>query len=52
MQGLGQQSLESKGLCLVPISYTAGIARSNGADIWAPIKSPSPKFSKSISQFH
>ncbi|KAL3565658.1 hypothetical protein D5086_033704 [Populus alba] len=44
MQGLGQQSLESKGLCLVPISYTAGIARSNGADIWAPIKSPSPKF--------
>ncbi|KAL2485347.1 basic helix-loop-helix (bHLH) DNA-binding superfamily protein [Abeliophyllum distichum] len=30
--------LKSKGLCLVPISFTAGVASSNGADIWAPIK--------------
>ncbi|KAF9661730.1 hypothetical protein SADUNF_Sadunf19G0099000 [Salix dunnii] len=52
MQELGHHSLESKGLCLVPISYTAGIARSNGADLWAPIKSPSPKFKNSFSQFH
>uniref|UniRef100_A0A6N2LVH5 BHLH domain-containing protein n=1 Tax=Salix viminalis TaxID=40686 RepID=A0A6N2LVH5_SALVM len=52
IQELGQHSLESKGLCLVPISYTAGIARSNGADLWAPIKSPSPKFKNSFSQFH
>ncbi|KAJ6348949.1 hypothetical protein OIU77_006524 [Salix suchowensis] len=29
IQELGQHSLESKGLCLVPISYTAGIASSN-----------------------
>ena len=52
VQELGQHSLESKGLCLVPISYTAGIASSNGADLWAPIKSPSPKFKNSFSQFH
>ncbi|KAL0377029.1 UNVERIFIED_CONTAM: Transcription factor [Sesamum calycinum] len=31
-------SLNSKGLCLVPISFTAGVVSSNGADIWAPIK--------------
>ncbi|XP_047317860.1 transcription factor bHLH154-like isoform X1 [Impatiens glandulifera] len=31
-------NLRSKGLCLVPITYAAGIAGSNGADIWAPIK--------------
>ncbi|XP_021752736.1 transcription factor bHLH153-like isoform X3 [Chenopodium quinoa] len=37
-------SLRSKGLCLVPIECTAGLARSNGADIWAPIKTGSPRF--------
>lgn len=37
-------SLRSKGLCLVPISSTIGVASSNGADIWAPIKTPSPKY--------
>ncbi|KAJ6975768.1 hypothetical protein NC653_031561 [Populus alba x Populus x berolinensis] len=52
MQELGQYSLRNKGLCLVPTSCTAGIARSNGADIWAPIKSPSPKFNKDVSPFH
>ncbi|KVI00343.1 Myc-type, basic helix-loop-helix (bHLH) domain-containing protein [Cynara cardunculus var. scolymus] len=31
-------NLKSKGLRLVPISYTMGVASSNGADIWAPIK--------------
>lgn len=31
-------SLRTKGLCLVPISFTVGVASSNGADIWAPIK--------------
>ncbi|KAL3835097.1 hypothetical protein ACJIZ3_009833 [Penstemon smallii] len=32
-------SLRAKGLCLMPVSFTAGVASSNGADIWAPIKS-------------
>ncbi|KAL3641538.1 hypothetical protein CASFOL_012353 [Castilleja foliolosa] len=31
-------SLKAKGLCLVPVSLTAGVVSSNGADIWAPIK--------------
>ncbi|KAJ9701696.1 hypothetical protein PVL29_006882 [Vitis rotundifolia] len=46
MQELEPYSLRSRGLCLVPISYTVGVARSNGADIWAPIKTTdsSPKF--------
>ncbi|OVA00077.1 Myc-type [Macleaya cordata] len=37
-------SLRSRGLCLVPISCTLRVARSNGADLWAPIKASSPKF--------
>ncbi|GMJ08494.1 hypothetical protein like AT1G05710 [Hibiscus trionum] len=45
-------SLRSQGLCLVPISYTAGVAHSNGADIWAPIKTTSPIFDKAISPFN
>ncbi|XP_019160361.1 PREDICTED: transcription factor bHLH113-like [Ipomoea nil] len=36
-------NLRSKGLCLVPISYTEGVPSSNGADIWAPVKTL-PKF--------
>ncbi|KAK2997232.1 hypothetical protein RJ639_025757 [Escallonia herrerae] len=36
--------LRSKGLCLVPLSCTIGVAGSNGADIWAPIKTTPPKF--------
>ncbi|XP_010522230.1 PREDICTED: transcription factor bHLH113 [Tarenaya hassleriana] len=37
--------LRNRGLCLVPISYTLGVAQSNGADIWAPVKTPpSPAF--------
>ncbi|XP_028080354.1 transcription factor bHLH153 isoform X1 [Camellia sinensis] len=44
MQEAGPHSLRSKGLCLVPISCTTGVASSNGADIWAPIKTTSPKF--------
>ncbi|KAM7279723.1 hypothetical protein ACFE04_006857 [Oxalis oulophora] len=52
MEELEHYSLRSKGLCLVPISCTAGVAQSNGADIWAPIKTTSsPKFENS-SQFH
>ncbi|KAI3973353.1 hypothetical protein MKX01_020728 [Papaver californicum] len=31
-------SLRSRGLCLMPISCTLSVARSNGADLWAPIK--------------
>ncbi|XP_028780123.1 transcription factor bHLH153 isoform X2 [Neltuma alba] len=34
-------NLRSRGLCLVPVSYTIGVAQSNGADIWAPTKSTS-----------
>ncbi|KAK4349320.1 hypothetical protein RND71_032075 [Anisodus tanguticus] len=36
-------NLRGQGLCLVPVSYTVGVASSNGADIWAPIKT-SQKF--------
>jgi len=46
-------SLRSRGLCLVPVSFTIGVAESNGADIWAPIKTAtSPKLEKDVSQFH
>ncbi|KAG8655376.1 hypothetical protein MANES_04G035800v8 [Manihot esculenta] len=45
---LEQYSLRIRGLCLVPISCTVGVARSNGADLWAPIKTTSPKFEKAI----
>ncbi|KDP44245.1 hypothetical protein JCGZ_05712 [Jatropha curcas] len=48
LQELEQYSLRSRGLCLVPISCTLGVARSNGADLWAPIKTTSPKFEKAI----
>ncbi|XP_057491090.1 transcription factor bHLH153 [Actinidia eriantha] len=44
MQDVEPYRLRSKGLCLVPISCTVGVAGSNGADIWAPIKTSSPKF--------
>lgn len=40
----GSYNLRSKGLCIVPVSCTAGVAGTNGADIWAPIKTSSPKF--------
>ncbi|KAI4324360.1 hypothetical protein L6164_023908 [Bauhinia variegata] len=52
MQDIEPYSLRSRGLCVVPVSYTIGVARSNGADIWAPIKTTSPKFDKPITQFH
>lgn len=52
LQEFDNCSLRNRGLCLVPISCTAGVARSNGADIWAPIKTTSPKFEKAITQFH
>ncbi|GKD18061.1 hypothetical protein Tco_1207219 [Tanacetum coccineum] len=41
-QDLDSYNMRSKGLCLVPTSYTMGVASSNGADIWAPIKTHSP----------
>ncbi|CAI9268844.1 unnamed protein product [Lactuca saligna] len=40
-QELGPYNLKNKGLILVPISSTMGVASSNGADIWAPIKTNS-----------
>ncbi|KAK4854751.1 hypothetical protein QYF36_000787 [Acer negundo] len=52
VQEVEHHSLRNRGLCLVPISCTAGVARSNGADIWAPIKTTSPKFEKAITQYH
>ncbi|KAH1087820.1 hypothetical protein GLYMA_07G208000v4 [Glycine max] len=53
MQGMEPCSLRSRGLCLVPVSFTIGVAETNGADIWAPIKTTtSPKFEKDVSQFH
>ncbi|KAH9607171.1 hypothetical protein KSS87_021237 [Heliosperma pusillum] len=44
MEGPGHYSLRSKGLCLLPVSHADGLARNNGADIWAPIKTASPRF--------
>ncbi|KAF3553399.1 hypothetical protein F2Q69_00011568 [Brassica cretica] len=35
-----EYSLRSRGLCLVPMEYTVGVAQTNGADIWAPVKTP------------
>ncbi|XP_010469680.1 PREDICTED: transcription factor bHLH113-like [Camelina sativa] len=35
---LEEYSLRSRGLCLVPLEYTSGVAQTNGADIWAPVK--------------
>ncbi|CAM8952144.1 hypothetical protein QQ045_017788 [Rhodiola kirilowii] len=32
-------NMRSRGLCLVPVSCTIGVASSNGADIWTPVKS-------------
>ncbi|KAK4740928.1 hypothetical protein SAY87_024516 [Trapa incisa] len=52
VQGLESYSLRRRGLCLVPISCTTGVARTNGADLWAPIKATSPKFEKPISHFN
>ncbi|KAJ0624018.1 putative transcription factor bHLH family [Helianthus annuus] len=43
-QDLDSYNLKAKGLCLVPVSYMNGVGSSNGADIWAPIKTPSPKW--------
>ncbi|WOH12496.1 hypothetical protein DCAR_0832000 [Daucus carota subsp. sativus] len=43
IQELETNNLRSKGLCIVPVSCTAGVAGTNGADIWAPIKNCSPK---------
>ncbi|KAL1200321.1 Transcription factor [Cardamine amara subsp. amara] len=44
---LEQYSLINRGLILVPMEYTVGVAQSNGADIWAPVKTSclSPAFS-------
>ncbi|KAK8307822.1 hypothetical protein V6Z12_D02G012700 [Gossypium hirsutum] len=44
LQDDDQYSLRNRGLCLAPVSCTVGLARSNGADIWAPVKTTSPKF--------
>ncbi|KAJ7947455.1 putative Transcription factor [Quillaja saponaria] len=52
MQEFETYNLRSRGLCIVPVSCTVGVARSNGADIWAPIKTTSPKFEKTISELH
>ncbi|CAL1404722.1 unnamed protein product [Linum trigynum] len=41
-QDLDEYSLRSRGLCLAPVASTAGVASSNGADLWAPIK-PNPQ---------
>ncbi|KAL7085855.1 hypothetical protein ACP275_14G303400 [Erythranthe tilingii] len=38
-------SLRGKGLCLVPVSLTVGVGSSNGADIWAPVKT-GPQYSR------
>ncbi|KAG2324099.1 hypothetical protein Bca52824_006827 [Brassica carinata] len=35
-----QYSLRNRGLCLVPMESTVGVSQSNGADIWASVKTP------------
>ncbi|KFK31189.1 hypothetical protein AALP_AA6G080000 [Arabis alpina] len=40
LEELVEYSLRSRGLCLVPIEYTLGVAQTNGADIWTPVKTP------------
>ncbi|XP_056858515.1 transcription factor bHLH153-like [Raphanus sativus] len=35
-----QYSLRNRGLCLFPMDSTVGVAQSNGADIWASVKTP------------
>lgn len=37
---LEEYSLRSRGLCLVPMECTLGVAQTNGADIWAPLNTP------------
>ncbi|CAN8247653.1 unnamed protein product [Cochlearia groenlandica] len=49
-----EYSLGRRGLCLVPMEYTIGVAQTNGADIWTPVKTPTspPAFDlKSNSHF-
>ncbi|KAK4425134.1 Transcription factor [Sesamum alatum] len=48
-QGKEPCSLKAKGLCLVPVSFTVGVVSSNGADIWAPIKTGHLNSRRSIS---
>ncbi|KAI4342820.1 hypothetical protein MLD38_027394 [Melastoma candidum] len=52
VQDLEPYSLGSRGLCLVPVSCAAGVASANGADLWAPIKTASPRLEKPVSDFH
>ncbi|KAK4745104.1 hypothetical protein SAY87_011416 [Trapa incisa] len=52
LQGLESCSLRSRGLCLVPASCTAGVAGTNGADMWAPMKCTSPKLDKAICHYN
>ncbi|KAK9097287.1 hypothetical protein Sjap_022784 [Stephania japonica] len=35
MEGSVKQDLRTRGLCLVPLAYTAHVANSNGADLWS-----------------
>ncbi|VVB07478.1 unnamed protein product [Arabis nemorensis] len=37
---LDEYSLRSRGLCLFPMEYALGVAQTNGADIWTPVKTP------------
>ncbi|XXG62193.1 hypothetical protein AAC387_Pa05g0607 [Persea americana] len=43
LQELEYYSLQRRGLCLVPITWTIKVVRSNGADIWAPVMKNTPK---------
>ncbi|XP_047976229.1 transcription factor bHLH153 [Salvia hispanica] len=50
LQGEEGSSLSAKGLCVVPVSFTVGVANSNGADIWAPIKTSPATSKRAISE--
>lgn len=45
-------NLRSKGLRLVPVSFTAGVTSSNGADIWTTIKTSSQNSTRLSSMDH
>lgn len=41
MQDVEEWGMRKRGLCVVPITSTVGVDRTNGADLWAPIKTSS-----------
>ncbi|XP_042029187.1 transcription factor bHLH153-like isoform X3 [Salvia splendens] len=49
MQGEEVGGLRAKGLCVVPTCFVLEVGSSNGADIWAPIKTSPPSARRLVS---